>query len=172
MSGIPWFSHLTAPASMPRIRTSDRNRRRCSKVPNDILHILRCRRVEGVGKSGKNCTESRGALRGSRSSPRIRQLHRSAFMTSKSKGAAMAWFAKKEPVNPDGEIQTIAEVLPQREQAIRDLMRFFQERGTSVPDAVRYSALFVGFAVANLMSVKGMAEADSEAQQLMKLARD
>jgi hypothetical protein len=86
------------------------------------------------------------------------------------KGAAMAWFAKKEPVNPDSEIQTTAEVLPQREQAIRDLMRFFQERGTSVPDAI--SALFVGFAVANLMSVKGMAEADSEAQQLMKLARD
>jgi S-methylmethionine-dependent homocysteine/selenocysteine methylase len=93
-------------------------------------------------------------------------------MTSQSKGAAMAWFAKKEPVNTDSEIQATAEVLPQREQAIRDLMRFFQERGTSVPDAVRYSALFVGFAVANLMSVKGMAEADSEAQQLMKLARD
>jgi len=84
----------------------------------------------------------------------------------------MAWFAKKEPVNPDPETQATPEVLPIREQAIRDLMRFFQERGTSVPDAIRYSALFVGFAVANLMSVKGMAETDSEAQQLMKLAHD
>src|SRR5579859_7479635 len=108
------------------------------------------------------------SLRGSRSSPRIRQHHGGAFMTSQSKGAAMAWFAKKEPVNPDSEIQTTPEALPLREQAIRDLMRFFQERGTSVPDAVRYSALFVGFAVANLMSVKGVAETDSEAQQLMK----
>jgi hypothetical protein len=84
----------------------------------------------------------------------------------------MVWFAKKEPGNQDSEIQTTPEALPLREQAVRDLMRFFRERGTSVPDAIRYSALFVGFAVANLMSVKGVAEADSEAQQLMKLARD
>lgn len=97
---------------------------------------------------------------------------RSAFILSKSKGAAVAWFAKKEPADPDAEIQTPPEVLPIREQAIRDLMRFFRERGTSVPDAIRYSALFVGFAVANLMSVKGMAETDSEAQQLMRLAHD
>ena len=84
----------------------------------------------------------------------------------------MPWFTKKEPANPDAEIQAAPEVLPMREQAIGDLMRFFQERGTSVPDAIRYSALFVGFAVANLMSAKGMAETDPEAQQLMKLAHD
>jgi hypothetical protein len=84
----------------------------------------------------------------------------------------MAWFAKKQPDISDIENQTAPEVLPIRELTTRDLMRFFLARGTSAPDAIRYSAFFVGFAAANLMSVKGMAETDSEAQQLMKLAHD
>lgn len=46
----------------------------------------------------------------------------------------MGWFGKKKP---ETDTQTAPEVL-----AIRDLMRFFQGRGTSVPVAIRYSAVF------------------------------
>jgi hypothetical protein len=51
-------------------------------------------------------------------------------------------------------------------------MRFFHERETSIPDAIHYSAFFVGFAVASLVSAKGIAETDSEAQQLLQSAYD
>jgi len=81
----------------------------------------------------------------------------------------MAWFGRK---TPEPEVETAPEVLSVRDQTVRDLMRFFLERGTSVPDAIRYSAFFVGFAVANLASIKGAATNDSDRQRLVKMAHD
>ncbi len=81
----------------------------------------------------------------------------------------MAWFVKK---TPEPEVETAPEVLGVRDQTVRDLMRFFLERGTSVPDAIRYSGFFVGFAIANLVSVKGPAVNDSDRQRLVQMAHD
>jgi len=81
----------------------------------------------------------------------------------------MAWFSRK---TPEPEVEAAPEVLSVRDQAVRDLMRFFLERGTSVPDAIRHSAFFVGFAVANLVSIKGATANDSDRQRLVKMAHD
>ena|SRR5215472_6067263 len=81
----------------------------------------------------------------------------------------MAWFVKKAP---EPEVEAAPEVLTVRDQTVRDLMRFFLERGTSVPDAIRYSGFFVGFAAANLVSVKGAAGSDTDRQRLVQMAHD
>lgn len=82
----------------------------------------------------------------------------------------MTWFVKK---TPEPEVEAAApEVLTARDQTVRDLMRFFRERGTSVPDAIRYSGFFVGFAVANLVSVKGATANDPDRQRLVQMAHD
>jgi len=81
----------------------------------------------------------------------------------------MAWFGRK---TPEPEVEAAPEVLTVRDQTVRDLMRFFLERGTLVPDAIRYSAFFVGFAVANLVSVKGTSVNDADRERLVKMAHD
>jgi len=84
----------------------------------------------------------------------------------------MLWPARKKTSIVDSAVQTTPEVVTPRDQAVRDLMSFFRGRGTSVPDAIQYSAFFIGFAVANFVSAKGTAETDPETQQLLKLAHD
>lgn len=99
----------------------------------------------------------------------MRQVHRQHRHSSDSEGAEMAWFGKK---TREPDVDTAPEVLTVRDQTVRDLMRFFLERGTSVPDAIRYSAFFVGFAVAHLASIKGAAADDSDRRRLVQMAQD
>lgn len=84
----------------------------------------------------------------------------------------MTWFTRKRADVSRGDVQPTPDVVSPRDLTTQDLMRFFRERGTSVPDAVRYSAFFAGFAAASLVSATDAMETDAEAQRLLKSARD
>lgn len=76
----------------------------------------------------------------------------------------------KSPAADDGGANP-QEALSPREQTARDLMRFFRERKVSVSDAIQYSAFFVGFAAASLMSANGVKDAEPDGQQMLASVR-
>lgn len=79
--------------------------------------------------------------------------------------------SEKSPV-PDDSVAKARDTLSPRDQTARDLMRFFRERNVSVPDAIQYSAFFVGFAAASLMSANGMTDADPDGQRMLASVRE
>jgi hypothetical protein len=89
-------------------------------------------------------------------------------MSAQEEGHDMAWFRRK----PRDEIDTTPEVGTPRDQTVRDLIRFFDARGTSPADAIRFSAFFAGFAAANEASDRGIDNTDAEARCPIRSAHE
>lgn len=77
----------------------------------------------------------------------------------------------KSPAPDDGGAKT-REALSPRDQTARDLMRFFRERNVSASDAIHYSAFFVGFAAASLMSANGVTDTEPDGQRMLASVRE